>query len=810
MVELIGPPQCTVHTDLFFMSAWHNLITDIIVKQQPRMRFLRMQGEHNGRLSVMYQNEHGVNPPEGDESFQHLLEFLSLLYLDSDGMRTATFATPLIEEFWSQETTANTHGRPTPRLIALYNFAILQREFTGAMPGNLYIPYCQMLATICQSHKAASVCYNVLRNQQGPATVTFDHIFNMLHIIHQKLRTDDVSKGQGAQLNAHEVRGLCAALDLIAALIRHAEHARAALADHPNYNAVVLFVALLGCSLPIQFKASCVDVLTAFASTPDGALRVWQLMEAAKLVPTTTYVNVHPQPGMQMDLEEAESRAGFYPVTIAFLRLLDTLTNRPLPIIVGGPVFKSGFDPYMNYLRDSVFLKFLNRSYNRPEERWIVASLCLKVMEKVLRKFSCVSDNVLFNDSTTLIVKNTTENGAYLAYNLLGHLMQNGPLLRLILKIIVEGIFVVDSDENVPEQKELETAILLALRIIQQALIQQENFLCEVRNSNSALIVSQLDVLLKGVNPRTNRADYCASFGKIVGYFEELPQQALAAARILLLLTRKSALAEHLAKAFTMTTNEEFTAILNGFVGALDLPAYEEPPPGKESDWSENQLRTAIAQTILRIIQQCLEHHSVPNVAHLLLGFSLTRPLSETQLQPPGVYGTQKNCLHNTVLLLQLAAEMPATFSASLIELCFKLVYQVCYNVHTSKATIHYIRSATNFFQRHLDCFPTVHGDSGGGMLASKILMQQCWLLKVIAIDLRLSAEHNVGHMRKIVRVLVNDEGAVDGMQRPLRRKLLSILDEVRAQDTSVVSLTLALVGSRLMGRLIRSRESYV
>ncbi|OQR66848.1 protein kinase-like, partial [Tropilaelaps mercedesae] len=776
IANLLGPPACAIHSDVFLMSAWHYLMTDIIVKQQPRMRMLRIQGERE-RL-IMYYNEH-VDPPLCDDSFEQFLKFLSLLYRDVEG-DVPSFAGPMIEEYWTQDVTGHA-ARSSSRLVALYNFVILNREFNGQMPVNIYVPYCRMLATICQTPRAAAVCYNMLRNQLGPVTVTLDHIFNTLHIVHQNLRTDE-TPNQNIQVNTAEINGLRTAVELISAVVKNSEHARAGLVDHPSYNPVVLFVALLGCSLPIHFKAACIDTLSAFACTPDGALRVWQYMEAAKLVPGTTYVSVHPQPGMQTDLEEVESWSCVYPVTIAFLRLLDVLTDRPLPIIVGGPVFRNGFDPYMNYLREWVFPKFLNRTYSIPEQRWLVGSLCLKVMEKILRKFSCVSDNVLFNDSTTLVIKDTTENGAYLAYNLLGHLMQNGQLLRLILKIIVEGTHIIDTElEQQTSQRELKTCILLALRIIQQALIQQDNFLCEVRNSNASLIVTSLDQLLKGINPRTNRPDYCATFGKLVGYFSEMPHQALAAARILLLLTRKGKLAEHLAVAFTVNNGSEAQSILSGFAGALDLSAYDEPPPGKESDWNDAQLRTAIAQTIIRMIQQCIELHNAPNVAHLLLGFDVTRPLHTAALHPPGYAGTAKSCLHNTRALLDLARIVQSRFSTSLVELCYKLIYVLCHDVHTSKPVLRYLRSANrgNFFVDHLNKFPSLNGE--GAMYSSKILMQQCWLLKMLAIELRMSAEGNQrSYVRNIVTPLVSDQGEIgSSRQQPLRRKLMLILDEI-------------------------------
>ncbi|XP_003741378.1 nuclear pore complex protein Nup205 [Galendromus occidentalis] len=775
MVDLIGHRQSVVHTEHYLMLSWHNLITDFIVQQPLKLQKIRMIADEVGRTSMCYQNEHGVNPPSASHNFELLLEFVSLLYRGPDN-KVPEFAHILIEEFWTQEIRGHT-VRVSPRLVALFNFVVLFKEYNQLLPVNMYVPYCKMLATICQSPRAAATCFKILSNQLGPLTVSLEHIFIILHTLHQKLRNDG-PMGQNPQISPMEVNGLIAAQELLAAMCRSSESARVTLAEHPVYNSIMLYVSLLGCSLPTSLKAACLDVLTAFTITPENALKVWQYIEAAKLVPATAYVNVNPQPGMQMDLEEVESRNGLYPVTIAFLRLLDTLTDSPLPIIVGNSVFKNGFDPYMNYLRESVFLKFLNRNYKDSSERWIIGSLSLRIMEKILRKFSCVSDNVLFNDSATLVLKPTSENGAQLAYNLLAHLLQNGPLLRLVLRIIDEGIDVLNADETFSEKKDLETCILLSLRILQQALIQQDNFLSEVFNSHAALIVNPLDVLLRGINPRTHRSDYCSNIGRIVGYFCELPRQSLAAARVIFLLSRKSSVAEHLASVFN-NDQETSTAITVGFAGALDLPSYEEPPSGKESEWSEPQIRTAIAQTILRTIQQCIEMHKVPSVAHFLLGFDIRRPLNRAALERAGYMGRPKNCLHNCLELLDLSINFPERFSESLAELCYKLVYFLCANSMTSEPVMRYLRNTENFFIRHLVSFqkkliePSTH--------ASEILLQRCWFLKSLALELRMCAETNQRSMvKKIVDPLVVDDGRVTAdMMQPCRRKLLRILDEI-------------------------------
>ena len=72
-------------------------------------------------------------------------------------------------------------------------------------------------------------------------------------------------------------------------------------------------------------------------------------------------------------MEEVESQAQEYPETRAFLHLLDTLTDVPIPPTLGaGQRSQTGFQPYLNYLRDSVLLRFDARSYRFADEKVIV------------------------------------------------------------------------------------------------------------------------------------------------------------------------------------------------------------------------------------------------------------------------------------------------------------------------------------------------------------------------------------------------------------------------------------------------------
>ena len=71
----------------------------------------------------------------------------------------------------------------------------------------------------------------------------------------------------------------------------------------------------------------------------------------------------------QIELEEIETQIEEYSETRAFLDLLDNLTDVPVPVSLGAGHRVPGFQPYLEFVRDAVFLKFDSRGYKDPQEK---------------------------------------------------------------------------------------------------------------------------------------------------------------------------------------------------------------------------------------------------------------------------------------------------------------------------------------------------------------------------------------------------------------------------------------------------------
>lgn len=51
------------------------------------------------------------------------------------------------------------------------------------------------------------------------------------------------------------------------------------------------------------------------------------------------------------------------------MKLLSTLTEQPVPTLLGSNTRTPGFDPYLNFVIHNIFLKCLSRGYKKQSEK---------------------------------------------------------------------------------------------------------------------------------------------------------------------------------------------------------------------------------------------------------------------------------------------------------------------------------------------------------------------------------------------------------------------------------------------------------
>lgn len=182
-----------------------------------------------------------------------------------------------------------------------------------------------------------------------------------------------------------------------------------------------------------------------------------------------------------MELNEIESSCEEYPLTRAFCHLISTLVESALPVNLGAGLRAPGFQPYLDFLRDSVFLAFPTRAYRRPAEKvccslldlnvslisasppfmvlylylfiflqWEVAEAVLEVFHKLLREYEpqpadFLQEMVELQGEQVLAHKPP-------GYSLMFHLLNDSPTLSLCLSLLEEGARQLDTYAPFPGQ----------------------------------------------------------------------------------------------------------------------------------------------------------------------------------------------------------------------------------------------------------------------------------------------------------------------------------------------------------------------
>ncbi|GIY52226.1 nuclear pore complex protein Nup205 [Caerostris darwini] len=785
------------HEQEFFLKRIHNVITDFIVLMPIKVKELRNRGDEAARIIASHSQE-GLEPPSNlPLHFEHLLNLISNMYCkDPLNLKLAA-------EYWCPSESLMEQSylqRPSQRQIALYKFI---RVAGDLLPPPLFVPYHQMLTSLSNSPSCAHNCFTMLkmnnRNGSQASIVSWDHFFATLHRYYTSLH-EEVPPSLDRQysfpqrmhlkgITPQEVQGLIAVLQLIAQVVRLDEIARITLSENPQYVPTVVILGLVTCSIPATLKAALINCLAAFAESPEVALNIWQGLEMAQIIPTVKSLSVYHPSGILMELEEVETRMEEYPVTRAMLNLLDSLLNHPYPSNLGSGSRQPGIEPYLQFVRDSVLLRCNSRSYKAEGEKWKIMALCFKVLENVLKNSNFQSPNAASKSNVGM--------------SILSQMLQDSGLLRVVLFILDEGMRVLDQYASVPGQSNLEECTLLALKLVHATLIKQEAFLQQVRDSGYDLLVTSLENLLLNINPRSGQADHLLVIAKYVTYNAFIPKHSLYSISILHALCSSIQISQHLVGVFDGDSNES-EVLLKGFVEILEIDV-----AGEDNDEeSALQTRNKAREQLLRLVLKCLRQPG-PNLAHYLLGFNLRKPIAQTEIQEPGVMGSKRTCLHAILSFLDIGcySGTPSNVynSPRSAELSYQLLYLLCTNNDTSGPTLRYLRSTHDFLFRHLQCLPfkfNVNNDV-------KILRQQSWLLRTLAVELRItSAHHQRSHVQRLLGSLLDDKppiesGTVDSSLEPSfgisnissysfmkptsgtsRRKLMQILDRICFQHS--------------------------
>ncbi|XP_046581767.1 nuclear pore complex protein Nup205-like [Haliotis rubra] len=841
------------HQDEFYCRRLHCLVTDLIYHMPLKVKELRNRGDETARIIMAYQVE-GQEEPLQRRDLEHMFGLICELYM-KDPMNLE-----LSLEFWCPAESAGGQEsfynyRPPPRQVALFKFI---RGAGDLLPAPLYIPYINMLAGLASGPQAAQHCFNLLKangNNSGGSSsmVSWDHIFVSLNQYYASLRRETQSSVDSNMYRApparaitpHELEGILSVLKLIRCVADENENCRGALFENQQWGAVIMMFGLVGCSIPSKMKAELLLTLAAMAKTPAIAASIWQTLEVAQVLPTTA-TSAEQRGGIQIELEEIESRSEEYPMTIAFLELIDRLTDIPIPAGLGAGYRAPGFEPYLDFIITNVFLRFNSRAYKDSAEKWQVSASALEILCKLLQDHEIHEDD--FRDTLVDI-----QGGGIVSANkppghtLLLHMLNDSGLLKMVLRVLDETVSMFEQYSKVPGKEYLEKTALLCLRMIETSLEKEAQFEMMIRETGVSIMVAAMDKLLLSINPRSGKADHLVNVAKFVSLNSFLPHQCLSAVRVLYLVCQAAPIQADLVALFT-ADEVASSRLLQGIVECIETDDREVKPEEAE-DENENtkdeiilsQVRNASRQHIIQLMLHALDQPA-PNLAHWMLGFEVRKPVSKTNLQDPGILGSARTCLHSVLAFLGQgvgARSGPVCLMEAprLAELAYNLIYVLCSNKDTSAPTLRYLRTTHNFLYNQLQHLPFREEEYG-----HPVISHQSWLLKTIAIELRItSLNRQRSHTQRLLRLLLadtddeqtyvmqpvgTDEGELStwdrdpssflgGHNRSLavqaqqtRRKLLCILDSISFAQQFPVGLQLDFFDPKLIEQVITSCET--
>lgn len=527
-----------------------------------------------------------------------------------------------------------------------------------------------------------------------------------------------------------EVKGLEAVLLIVQVIAKNDEMSRVAICDHPGWKVLPSLIGLVSCAMPIPLKGMLVRTLAALARSSESSSIIWQSLEVAQILSTIPTTSSYQPRGVQTELEEIESRNEEYPLTRAMLELLDVLTNFPIPRLLGVGQRNPGFDPYLNFVINTVFLRFHTRSYKNPTEKWEVAEACLKIFSKLIRQYEPTIEDFVGCKVELQGGESTSVNSAP-GYHLMTQLHTATELLHVLLYILDEGCHHFDTYDTFPGKKYLESCCLYCLEILERGLKMQNNYMAQLAAIPSVnKLMTGLSRLLLGVNPRTGKPDHMINIVKYVSYNSWLPKQAFVAVGVIHGVTNEPGADSELLSTFTATSTLA-TNIRHGFVECLDAETVLEDD--NEMDGSE-QTRQQTGNCKERIL--LLMMHSItrpaPNLAHYLLGFEITKDIRKTVIQQPGILGFPRTCLHSVLGILEQSLDHGRD---KITEECYCYLHTLTANSKTSAPVLRFLRTTSNqdFVQRHLSKLPF--------QAPNRAIELSCmsWLLKIAAIELRVA-----------------------------------------------------------------------
>lgn len=709
----------------------------------------------------------------------------------------------------------NNYQKPSQKQISLYKFV---RYFLSGdtLIGCLYIAYVNMLTGLCTGEESAQHCFLLLQSNahfydsHGPK-ISWNHIIFAFEKYYDSFRMDQNIPQQSStfqyqnptipintQLRSHnkgitqqELQGLISVTKLVTQIAFYNEKARITLCEYhrgetslmqsfsnptglqsSESNLPSIMFGLLTCSIPISLKGEILNLLSAFSLTPAIAVNMWQLLETSQILPTLPQQQAgfsYFRNDIKLELEEVESREEAYPLLRGFLNLIKTLvtcTNVPENLGLGLRPKSTilGFQPYLHFLVNHVYLKVLYRSYKNVQEKWQLTADILEIFYQIILKYEISTEDFQNTQTQDMFqisaFKSPISNSS--GYRLIYDFVHDGPIVRMLFLIMSESLNHL-LEYNLKNDQFIEQTSLITLKIVSLVIEKQKLFIEKMKIANLGIESTGIEKLIISINPGSNRSDYFMSILRFIQFNSSLINHSYYALNIVYMLSNYSIINTQLLNLFLkscLSLNEQFE-LMHSFVEFLE---YDESNELSREDnlllalktnlesidindsntstittcetsaqmSSADEMRCASRLKALRLLLFYLRLPA-PNIAHLLLGFDINKPLKNQQFFNPGTrinYASNKsyskdmvdteimsivprNCLHSIIRILNkfLRETNLLNKMTNTIDSCYEILYILCSNFQYNQQLLIYLRNEFDFINNNLKKIPIQMSD---------------------------------------------------------------------------------------------------
>lgn len=650
-----------------------------------------------------------------------------------------------------------------------------------------------MLIGLSTGEQSAQYCFVLLQQQAYSSNISWNHIFHAFERYYDSLRVDFAQKAVAAgtpslmrnikTITQQELQALITVTKLVNHIAYYSEKSRIALCEFQNFNETslntttnmlssyhtpinslpLLMFGLLTCSIPVNLKGEILKLLSSLALTPQIALNLWQALENSQIVPTIQAYGVPgvPKSGIEAELDEIEAREESYSMLIGFLHLIKNLIKIPIPDNLGAG-FRSkgiplGFQPYLQFLVNHVYLKVFQRSYKNPNDKWQIITLLLNIFYKIIQKyeineadFKMTSSSASAATSTGSFDLRAQQQTQSSGYRLLYEFLNDGPITQTLFRILNESlqhVFMYNMENNLC----IENSGLYSLRLINIILNKQKLFIDYLKNFNMYTATMGMDKLLIAISSKTNKCDNLLCIYRFIQQSAQLTMHAYYSINILLELTDYLDINQQMLHLFLISfpSLKEQYDIIHGVLESIEFDECDIVDDDLLEDNDENNIdldnlacnkakyKALTRVKMLKFISFNLKLQS-PNLSHLLLGFDVKKPLQKQAFYLPGTNlnidqeslmhyqatggnasataghpinpATQallsivsRNCMHSIIHVINLLLndnyllyKQPLT-----IDLCYEILYQLCSNLLYSNQILYFLRNEYDLIYNH-------------------------------------------------------------------------------------------------------------